>query len=59
MAEEKKKTTAEPKPGKHDALVDAWFAEHFHNSKASQDVEIHNILHGAKEALKKKLSEAE
>ena len=36
-----------------DAVVDGWFASHFHNLGPRLDVEIYNILHAAKEDLKR------
>lgn len=37
-------------------IVNQWFADHFHNSKASQDTEIFNILQAAKLDLIKRLT---
>lgn len=40
-------------------IINQWFADHFHNSKASQDTEIFNILQAAKLDLIKQLKSAE
>ena len=37
------------------AGVDAWFEEHFHKAPISQDTQLYNALHAAKEELKKLL----
>ena len=46
----------QPKVGKHDALVDEWFAEHFPNSPVSRDTAAYNHAQQAKDILKKRLS---
>lgn len=38
-----------------DAMVDAWFAAHFHNLGAQLDTPLYNRLHAAKEDLKVRL----
>lgn len=38
-----------------DAIVDAWFASNFHNSPASADTVVYNLIHAAKEDLKTRL----
>lgn len=40
-------------------IINQWFADHFHNSKASQDTEVFNILQAAKLDLIKRLKPAE
>jgi hypothetical protein len=39
------------------AIVDDWFASHFHNSVVSRDTEIHNHLHAAVQDLKRRLTQ--
>lgn len=38
-----------------DAVIDAWFVERIHNSPASRDVVVINLLTEAKEDLKRRL----
>lgn len=39
------------------AVVDAWFASHFHNSAVARDTEIHNLVHAAVQDLKRRLTQ--
>ena len=41
---------------KIEAIVEAWWAKHFHNSTISSDTTLYNSLHAAKEELKNTLS---
>lgn len=40
-----------------DEIIDKWFANHFHNSPASSDTAVYNLIYAAKEDLKKRLTE--
>lgn len=46
-----------PKAGKHDELVDQWFAEHFPNSPVARDTDAYNHAQKARDDLKKRLSD--
>jgi hypothetical protein len=48
---------AEIAPDRFDAIIEAWFARHFHNSPVSRDTELFNHVHAAKEDLKKVMKE--
>ena len=41
-----------------DALVEHWFFEAFHGSPVARSTEVWNIVHAAKEDLKRRLAEA-
>jgi hypothetical protein len=50
---------APPAPSPLLALIDAWFATHFSNSIVSRDTETFNLVHAAKEDLKRRVSQGE
>lgn len=52
------KTPAPKRPADTDALVERWFRDHVHNSPLARNTEFHNLLHTAKEDLKRLLKEA-
>jgi hypothetical protein len=41
------------------ALIDEWFTTHFSNSIVSRDTEIFNLVHAAKEDLKRRVSQGD
>lgn len=45
-------------PSELDALVETWFASHFHNSVISQDTEFFNRLRTAIDDLKSRLADS-
>jgi hypothetical protein len=40
-----------------DALVERWFADHFHGSPLARDTATYNLVHAAKEELKQRLAQ--
>jgi hypothetical protein len=56
---EKIETAAEAEIKKIESIVETWWQTHICNSKASQDTEIYNQLHAAKEDLKQQLVQAQ
>ena len=48
--------TLEPKAAAIDALVERWFFESFHGSAVARSTEQWNLVHEAKEELKRRLA---
>ena len=48
--------TAETKAAATDAIVERWFFESFHGSPVARSTEAWNVVHGAKEELKRRLA---
>ena len=46
----------EPKAAATDALVERWFFESFHGSPVARATEAWNVVHAAKEELKRRLA---
>lgn len=40
------------------AAVDKWYADNMHNTAVSRDTAVHNLIHGAKPALIKAVTDA-
>lgn len=38
------------------AIIEQWFAAHFHDSPIARDTELYNLVHAAKEDLKARLT---
>ncbi len=57
MAEEDIRSPGLPpdEPDKTDAMIDRWFADHFHGSAVSRNTEIYSCVFAAKETLKRLL----